>query len=140
MIQRIQSLYLLLAALCFFVLLMLDLPYGSPAAADAWFTPFVMIGAVLLGLASLGSILLYKNREQQLRVINGVQLAAVAFLIVFFGGLYFAGDLHFQRGGATDAEKVVSLFLPILGYVMLFLARRGVAADIALVRSMDRLR
>src|SRR5690625_6972935 len=102
MIQRIQSLYLLLAALCFFVLLMLDLPYGSPAAADAWFTPFVMIGAVLLGLASLGSILLYKNREQQLRVINGVQLAAVAYLVVFLGRLYIAGDIQLLSRGTYD--------------------------------------
>ena len=140
MIQRIQSLYLLLAAICFFVLLMLDLPYGSPAAAYGWFTPVVMVGAVLLGLASIGAIFLYKQRERQLRVINGVQLVAVLYLFILFGALYFAGDLHFQRGGMTDAGKIVSLFLPILAYALLYLARRGVAGDISLVRSMDRLR
>ena len=141
MIQRPQSLYLLLAAVSLFALLLLDLPFNSPAAiAFGWFTPAVLIGAVLVAVATLAVIFAYGNREQQLRFVMILQVAAIVFLLVYFGGLYFAGDLHFQRGGLTDTGKIVAIFLPVAAYVFLFLARRGVMSDIALVKSMDRLR
>jgi hypothetical protein len=40
----------------------------------------------------------------------------------------------------VSAGKVVAMSLPVVAYIMLFLARRGITADIKLVRSMDRLR
>ena len=39
-----------------------------------------------------------------------------------------------------DVNIYLTLLLPIVAYVFLRLARRGVEKDIALVRSMDRLR
>jgi hypothetical protein len=42
--------------------------------------------------------------------------------------------------GPASTSVYLTLLMPIVAYVFLRLARRGVEKDIALVRSMDRLR
>jgi hypothetical protein len=141
MIQRIQSLYLLVGAVSMFALFFLDLAWESPAASSyGWFTPVILTSAALIGLAAIGSIFAYADRPRQKSIVTGLQFATVFFLFVYMGAIYMVGDLHFDRAGETSAGKIVALLLPIFTYVMFFLARRGIISDIKLVRSMDRLR
>lgn len=141
MVQRLQSLYLLLAAVSLLLLLFFDLAWTSPAAAAyAWFTPVVLIFAGLLAVAALVTIFLYGDRVRQKRIVELLQYGTLLFMVVLFGGMYAAGDLHFLRDGEVSTGKIVSMLAPVFAYLLLFLARRGIVHDINLVRSMDRLR
>lgn len=141
MIQRIQSLYLLLGAMALLALLLFDLAWTSPAAEYfAWFTPSILLLAAIVGLGAIGAIFLYSDRRRQKRAVVGIQYATIIFMLILFGSMYFAGDLHFMRGGETAPGKIVAMAMPLVGYIFFFLARRGIVKDIELVRSMDRLR
>jgi hypothetical protein len=45
-----------------------------------------------------------------------------------------------RAAGGINWTKAAMLGLPILAYLLFFLARRGIDHDIELVKSMDRLR
>ena len=141
MIQRIQSVYLLLGALALLSMLLFDEVWvGEAAEALPWFAPVLLIlGGITVALA-LVAIFLYKNRARQRGVVVGVQWLTVAWMAVFYGGLFYGGQLQTSAGGDPITASLLVLLVPILAYVFFFLARRGIQKDIALVRSMDRLR
>ena len=68
------------------------------------------------------------------------QVLTVIFLLVFFGGLFLADALYVRTTEGIDTGMLVTLLLPLLGYLLFLLARRAVGKDIELVRSVDRLR
>lgn len=143
MIQRIQSIYLFLAAAASGG--MFALPYAeTPQAvdtsylfADGVFTiddrlP-VMVTFVIAGLASLIAVFLYKNRVAQMRVSI---LAMIASVIGIGLGLAF----FFQDNADEMADPAVGVALPLLMVLFAYLAWRNIRKDEKLVRSMDRLR
>lgn len=147
MIQRIQSIFLLLAALSAFGLF--ALPFASTDSAapnsdyftDALFTIQDSIGLLALfggaGLLAIASIFLYKNRK--------TQLLAVRFSIIFnIIGLILALILFYNDSDAIADEVGVNdelgLYLPIAFIIFALLAQRYIGKDEKLVRSMDRLR
>ncbi len=141
MLQRIQSVYLGLAAIVLLSLLFFDLAWTSPATAEfGWFTPVVLVFAAVIAIGAVIAIFLYGDRARQKRVVVALQYATLAFMLLLYGTMYVAGDLHFMREGQTEAGKIAAMAAPVVTYVFLMLARRGIARDIALVRSMDRLR
>lgn len=141
MIQRIQSVYLLLGAIALVADVFLDSLWQSRAAvAYVWFEPaFVGLSLIAAAIASV-AIFLYKDRKRQRRVVVGVQMGVVLALLVLYGGLYLSGGLNVRTGGALDINKLIMLGLPVVAYLLFFLARRGIEHDIELVESMDRLR
>lgn len=141
MIQRIQSVYLLLGALCLASLAFVDDIWLSQAAeSQAWYVPTVALIGIATVLAALIAIFLYKNRSQQLKLIVAVQIMTLAFLVILFGGQILVGDFTLFEGGTADVAMIIALILPIAAYIFFYLARRGVRRDINLVKSMDRLR
>lgn len=142
MIQRIQSVYLLLgalalAALCFFETLW----SSAPAQEWGWFTPaaFVLVGVA--GIAAVAAIFLYQDRSRQRTVVLAAQIFTMLLVVLLFGGLYGQGALGVRTaGGGVNVGRLVALLLPVVAYVFFFLARRAIESDMALVRSMDRLR
>lgn len=141
MIQRIQSVYLLLGALCLASLAFVDDIWLSQAAeSQAWYVPTVTLFGIATVLAALIAIFLYKNRSQQLKLIVAVQMMTLAFLVILFGGQILVGDFTLFEGGTADVAMIIALILPIAAYIFFYLARRGVRRDINLVKSMDRLR
>jgi hypothetical protein len=142
MIQRIQSIYLLLGALAMGGMLFLR-PVWSGAAAQqfGWFTPTAVGLAGLTAAGALGTIFLYRNRKRQRTVAAGMQVLAALTTVVVFVAHYAAGALNLRAGGGGFAlGKAALLALPVGTYVLLLLARRAIQSDIELVRSMDRLR
>jgi low temperature requirement protein LtrA len=146
MIQRIQTIYLALAALS--CISLFGLPFattnemvaasslfadGRYTIADNFGLIFLFVGA---GLLAIGSIFLYSNRALQ---NNLTRVAAVATII----GLVL-GILLFLRDGVTkttaEPNDGLGIFMPILTIVFLFLALRSIKNDDKLVRSADRLR
>jgi len=141
MIQRIQSVYLLLGALCLASLAFVDEIWVSQAGeSQAWYVPAVAIVGAATVIAALIAIFLYKDRSTQIKLIVAVQMMTLAFLIILFGGQILVGDFTLFEGGTVDVAMVLALLLPVSAYVFFYVARRGVRRDIILVKSMDRLR
>jgi len=141
MIQRIQTVYLLLGALALGAIGFFDVPWGDPATRQyAWFVPTLIGLLAVTTLTALGSIFLYDRRKTQRTVVYGVQLLTIVFAGVLYGGLYGAGTLTFTDPTGILWGRSVVLVLPIVAYALFRLARRGIESDIELVESMDRIR
>jgi hypothetical protein len=141
MIQRIQTVYLALGALALAALGLFEMPWSSAAAATyAWYVPSLIGLMVLTGGAAIWAIFLYEDRDTQRSVVVGVQVATVLLAGVLYGGLYLTSELTFGGPQGIDWGRTVALLLPVLAYLLFFLARRGIDHDIELVKSMDRIR
>jgi hypothetical protein len=141
MIQRIQTIWLLLAAAAAFLTLKFSF-YSGNFLADGAAKSFQYLTArsnILLtilsagvGLAALISIFLYKNRKQQSRIVLIALLVSIVNLVLFFveSRKYVAGE------GNYDLTAAIAFAVP----VFLILAMRGIRKDDKLVKSLDRLR
>ena len=136
MLQRIQTVYLLLT-----FLFMAVIPFFTPLwilktggdfyfMADQIYTMIFGLGSALI----VWSILTYKKRQQQF-VVNRV----VIILNLILLGL-FVYRLLSVSGEAEVSEKGIGMFLPIVSIVMLVLANKAIKKDEDLVKSVDRLR
>ena len=143
MIQRIQSIFLTLAAFCSFGLFGTDAAetlapvVSSDVFADAHFTiydsPVLIGGVIAAGVLMLLAIFLFRNRKLQ-----GI-LCTVAIILTVAYGLYGA-LLWSQDVAAEEASAEPGLALPLLAIVFAGLAARYIRKDERLVRSADRLR
>lgn len=137
MIQRIQTLYLLAGAA------LLVLFVGIQSQWEALFRDdFAALGTAVVVLAVAAAVLalvavgLYKNRPLQRRVITWALWADLIVVAAFLGGAL----LYVQGGGPFPSGVALAAIAPVIGYVVLRMARVGVDRDIATVRSMDRIR
>lgn len=144
MIQRIQSLWLLLAAIAAF--LSLTLPFYNivsivqPDALTSGGAPNddytgasnvpILLLTIITGLLSFVTIFLYKNRSLQLKLTVGSLILVVGIIALYF--------LEMRK----DSNARISLFciVTIVIPALLFLAARGIYNDNKLVKSADRLR
>ena len=139
MIQRLQSLWLLLAAI--FAFLTFKLPFYSGSKTikgivqpdvrlDAASQIFILVLTGLVILFSFIALFLYKNRRKQLTltIIN------IIFSIVLLV-LYFLEIGKFETG-IISLSCLFTLAIPIF----LFLGARGIWKDEKLIKSLDRLR
>jgi Domain of unknown function (DUF4293) len=146
MIQRIQTLYLLLAAGAFAS--PLAAPYLSATATDATIplgdgrlTPTDNPGLAGLTIMSvvlaLAAIFLFKNRPLQGRLATFGILLGVMTLVL--AGFVAKTNMDAFTNGTTH-QWGLGWAGPIIGTITSWLATRGIKADERLVRSMDRLR
>ncbi len=132
MLQRIQSLYLVLSAAA--LLSVFALP--AVATTETWTPTVVQALSALVALACLGAVFTYRDRTKQRQLVTVLQYGALGLIIMVLVILYL-----FAAPGALDYTAWGYAVLPaVLAYVFLMLARRRIEHDIALVRSMDRLR
>lgn len=149
MIQRIQSVYLLVVTIL--MIICMSSPVGSIIANTNEISQFgnlyitmpdgtkdyapwalFVILLVVAGL-SFGTIFLFKKRMLQIRltifssvVLIGYYLALVAYIFML------AEDTTFSASW--------TVCLPLVGIILNWLAIRAIGADEALVRAYDRLR
>ncbi len=143
MIQRIQSVYLLLGAVALGAMFFFGgvLWRSAPAEAYPWFTPALVVLVALAAVAGLGAIFLFADRPRQRAVVVAAQTLTVLAVLVLLGGFFLADALVVTRAdGTLVTSRLIAFLLPVVAYVFFFLARRGIESDMALVRSMDRLR
>ena len=155
MIQRIQTVYLLLVSALFTALLFLPLAVISSGAVTYTFgvdglqtttTPAEMAYstwalfalAVLIALLPVIVIFLYKKRIRQLRIciFNTFLIIGFCALIVFF-------IWQFKTSPDLPNCKVFLRFwvsFPIVALILNYLAIRNIGADEAMIRSLERLR
>ena len=139
MIQRLQTLWLIVAAFVTFLTFKFPFYHGSiidknnqlqAARFTAQYDTLTLaLTAILLGVIVI-DIFLFKNRKLQLR------LAILALIISIIDiGVYFSRLKTFANGELSLAS-VFSFVLPVL----LFFAVRGIWKDQRLIKSLDRLR
>lgn len=141
MIQRLQSIWLLLAAAAAFCSLQFSFYSGniiaanqakSFAALNAQSNLLLLILSAGVGIASIISVFLYKNRKTQLRIVLVTLLVSIINLVMFF-----TQTKKFVPGeGNYNLTAIFAIVVP----VFLILAMRGIRKDEKLVKSLDRLR
>ncbi|MGB0895720.1 MAG: DUF4293 domain-containing protein [Flavobacteriaceae bacterium] len=136
MIQRIQSIYLLLAAV---------VTGGLPFIFNLWVTTngtvvfakdiiYVFAAFLLSAVTSIISLFMFKNRKSQF-VINRLNIILNLILLIVF--VYCSIT---TSGEYEISEKGVGMTLPIISIVLLVLANKAIKKDEDLVKSVDRLR
>jgi peptidoglycan/LPS O-acetylase OafA/YrhL len=136
MIQRIQTIYLLLVALVSGLL-----PFWADLWSDASGTEIyarneigVWVSFLACAALALIAILQFKNRKNQF-VLNRLNMILSLFLLGYF--VYRSLNLS---GEISVSEKGIGMLIPVFSIVLLVLANRAIKKDEDLVKSVDRLR
>lgn len=150
MIQRIQTVFLLVAVLLTGSLFFLNLAdFGAdqykliyrgiyPLAENSEVTMPTLALAILIAISTLAgliNIFLYKKRMLQIRLC-GLNMGVMLGISVMIWYLGYQGGKEL----AVDVSYNLPLVFPLIGIVMLFLAMRAIGKDEALIKSMDRIR
>ena len=136
MIQRIQSIYLLLVAL-FMIALFIWFPQFSTLDGEVILQKMdllVIIPIFASVLLAIISIFKYSNRQTQF-VLNRLNSLVIFILL----GVFVYVPLSVS-GETQVSEKGIGLFFPIISIVFLVLANKAIKKDERLVKSVDRLR
>lgn len=158
MIQRIQTVYLLLALLC--GALTFFLPYAHFLEGDLKVAEYAAFGvfnvqsdivemaspydfpawvlAVLSTLLPLIAVFLYKKRPVQYRIARLAFLTNLAYAVYLFFAAEAAAEMLFN--GEITIFYHVGFYLPVAALPLCFLAVRGIKKDEDLVKSLDRIR
>lgn len=151
MIQRIQSVFLLLAVIL--GILTLSVPVGmfepqtlciddeiyclmicKGDGSTSWMSlPLFVLQAISVILALVG-IFMYKNRMLQ------AKLCLVAMTCLIFWMMALAILFYFFTPEGYQNRLTFWCALPIVQYLLLRMARQRILADEKLVRSVDRIR
>lgn len=164
MLQRVQTIYLILAFTCSVLLLFLPIYNLSVIGSNGETIKTTTVGAygmqgettqsmplylifILGAMLSVLAVFLYKNRKKQLLVCRlnllfQIFIALSFMLVSFFGFDYIAGkyeELGFLLSDVSLGYGI-GYFVLFLGIPFLILAIRGIRQDEALLKSLDRLR
>jgi hypothetical protein len=139
MIQRLQTIWLLLAATAAFLTFRFSFYSGNVVTENdiRIFEPLnatsnlvVMILTAILGGTSLIAVFLFKHRKLQMR------LCIVNLLISLFNFFLYFRDIKKYAEGNFDLTSLFVFIIPLF----LILAFRGIYKDEKLLKSLDRLR
>jgi drug/metabolite transporter (DMT)-like permease len=139
MIQRIQTVWLFLVALCAAFTFKFPFYSGNMVGKDnfqhfekltASSNFLLLIFTVVLIGGAIAIIFLYKNRKQQLWLTIGAAALAIINIIIYFS------QLKKYVSGNVSLAAVLVFAIPIF----LLLAANGIWKDEKLVKSLDRLR
>ena len=123
MIQRIQSVYLVLALVLSVV--------TAFAGHHSWPLMAVQLGIAVLNLYTT---FIYKHRNRQ-------SLYCLVAIFLHFG--WYIGLIVYSKHVAPDAQNFQLAWpdvMPMISVILTFLARRAILADEKMVRAADRLR
>ena len=160
MIQRVQTIYMLASVIAiltmhFFWLASFAIPEatfelnslglvcqtkGFETDRMVWELFIVLLLMVALPLIN---IFLYKNRKLQLCVPIYTIILNVLYYGLFFWECYrLKGEVAaLSQGGVVDVHyNIMMLVMPAVSIFALIMAARGVIFDIALIKSLERLR
>ena len=149
MIQRKQTVFLLLALLSLIVYLCLPIGKIEPQGMGVmtiWYNlglvtdgmmrpqPMLFVDLVVTGILAFIAIFMFKKRKVQARLCS----VSMVLCLTWYAYYAFCVLNEFQTGGTF--RIAFAACLPLVAFILLYLARRGVIADEKLVRSMDRIR
>lgn len=162
MIQRVQTLYLLLAIIAIGLTFVFNLSSyeveggeesysmnlykvaegGSEEKVAQPLYSWPMVGVLtLVELVLIATVFMYKRRKVQLKLIHfSYLLQAGAIALMFFSMDGTLQKLPLEDGMEVTTHYGVGWLMPAVSLAFSFLAARGVKKDEELVRSVDRLR
>lgn len=137
MLQRIQTIWLFLAAVCIFLTLKFSTYSGtnkemvSPYFLKGTENLMLMFVTIAAGIIPLVAVFLYTQRKLQLRM-------AILAILLQTGLIY----LYYREVETFIGKGAISLTaaLHVLALIFLFLAIRGISADEKLIKDSNRLR
>ncbi|MGK0387023.1 MAG: membrane protease YdiL (CAAX protease family) [Patiriisocius sp.] len=136
MLQRIQTIYLIIAALIM-AALYIWFPVVTNAAGETIISnqePLVF-GLIFTSIAlAIIAVLTFKKRQTQF-VLNRLNIILNFVLL----GVFVYRSLNIS-GETLVSEKGIGVLLPILSIVFLAVANKAIKKDEDLVKSVDRLR
>ncbi|RFM26192.1 DUF4293 domain-containing protein [Deminuibacter soli] len=140
MIQRVQTIWLLLASAVAFLTLKLSFFSGNKMvnnvktfiSLDARESLVLTILTVAVAIASLVAIFLYKDRKRQVLVTVITALVSIINIVVYVT----EAKKFVPNEGKYDLTSILAVAIPIF----LLLAIRGMRRDEKLIKSVDRLR
>ena len=136
MVQRIQTVYLIIVALLAGILPFFVNLWSDAKGEEVYASNEVLVSILFYvsGALALWSIFLFRNRKNQF-VMNRLNMILNLFLLGFF--VYRSLNLS---GETTVSEKGIGMLIPVFSIVFLALANRAIKKDEDLVKSVDRLR
>lgn len=153
MIQRIQTLYLLIATALMAVTIFTPMAQFFDGTQEYTLTAFALKDAagvtaqptiymgILLALAGVLPfivIFLFKNRQLQIRLCAAEIVLLVGSLVVMGIYYYLSARLFDSVNGLGNLK--LGVIMPLLSIVFVVLATRAIFRDEVLVRSLDRIR
>jgi hypothetical protein len=149
MIQRIQSLWFLLASIASVLIFFYPvIELNAESKLFIWEFKSISIGGIdnliqsgfiiagltlIIAFLSFLCIFLYKKRVLQIRISTVISL-----LVIFTTALI--GIFTFSLNENEIVSLGLSSILPLIVFILIMMARRAVKKDEQLVRSVDRIR
>ncbi|HMT95571.1 MAG TPA: DUF4293 family protein [Ferruginibacter sp.] len=136
MLQRIQSVWLLLASICSFATLRFPFYMGTDktgipsSTLDATDHFLLIIFTIAIGVTTLLTIFLFKNRGIQIKFIAGSMVLECVLIILYYN----------YSGQFTEGHFVLTSIFHLFILLFLFLAIRGIIHDNKIVKESNRLR
>ena len=151
MLQRIQTIFLFIAALAVGLLLLpvfsfLSIPISNPPLPDAMLVdgkynvmdhPVMLVLTGLVAVLFLVSIFMFRNRHTQSQLVR-IGLIGVILLVVT-AAIFFT-QVYQSIPNDTAVTIDFGVLNPLVASVMSWLGLRRIRQDEQVVRSMDRLR
>lgn len=149
MIQRIQTVYLLIVAII--AVVVVSLPVGSLITPDnvicemgnlsitapdgtANYEPWALFAIqIVSGMLALGTIFLYRKRMLQIRLCLFNLILLIGYYVTF-------GVFVYMLKGESQFVPAWNICLPFAGIILNWLAIRAIGKDEVLVRSYNSLR
>lgn len=136
MIQRIQSIYLLIVTIlsvviCFY-------PYATLNGSELSYTSSIIYGgiATLIPIIAFVAIFLFHKRILQMR------LCSFTCVLLLFQAIYMIVSFFIAAKGMPEGTShlYMPVIVPFINIILTYLAIRGIGKDEAMVRAADRLR
>lgn len=143
MIQRIQTIYLLITSIIsgglIFIFNLWETMKGKIFVVNLFSEEEITFKVIPLmffasSILALATIFLYKNRKLQF-VLGRIIILINLFLL----GLLIYLSLNLS-GEASVSEKGIGMFFPVIVILLIVLANKAIKRDENLVKSVDRLR
>lgn len=145
MIQRIQSIFLLIAGMGYFAVFFLPVATAEETfgtiMADGVFQVdeyvWLLLVAVLAVLLSVANIFLFKNRNVQKKLCLVTSVLGLAWIVIAFSKILY---LEEKAGGETVVSHGAAFIAVLLAIVFTAMAFHFIRKDDKLVKSMNSLR
>ena len=129
MIQRIQSLYILIVIILSFLVLKLTIDYSNDIKLNSFLTIYYVF--YFIPLIGIFTLFLYKKRVTQSKMCL-IMLGVNVLVLISYGLKIYEGN--------SSLINLVLIACTMIECILLFLARKAINKDVNLVRSIDRIR
>jgi len=136
MIQRIQSIYLLLSAIISGGLIFVFHLWTTINEVEFFANEELLYLGLFFGSAVLALVAIFMYKKRQTQFVLGRLNIILNFILL---GLFVYRSLNLS-GETNVSEKGIGILLPIFSIVFLVLANKAIKKDEDLVKSVDRLR